>query len=342
MELTEKERLLNILVGQRADRPAVICPGGMMSAATTEVLRKVKGNFHTDPSVMTATAEEIRYATGFENLGVPFCMTVEAEALGSLVDLGDAAVEPRITDYEAEEPAEVTARPLPDPQKDGRLPAVLEAINLLARRNTGIPITGNLTGPVSLATSIIDPMKFFRLMRKDREGVQQLLIYLTEHLVSFAREQIAAGADVIAIADPTATGEILGGKNFREFVTPLLVRLVKEIRAAGAGAIVHICGDAGALLEELNNIKGAALSFDSLVDMKKAKEKLGTSPLMGNISTQLLHQGNPERIIRTVKRDVDCGVDIISPACGISLQTPLANLQTLTDTVKGLNNNDRP
>lgn len=342
MELTEKERLLATLAGKTTDRPAVICPGGMMSAATTEVLHKVKGNFHTNPAVMAETAQEIRRATGFENLGVPFCMTVEAEALGSLVDLGDAAVEPRVTDYGAEEPGGVTARSLPDLQKDGRLPVVLEAISLLARQKTEVPVIGNLTGPVSLATSVMDPMKFFRLMRRNREGIHLLLTYLTEHLVRFARQQIAAGADVVTIADPTATGEILGSNNFREFVTPHLIRLVKEIRAAGAGAIVHICGDAAVMLEELKNISGAALSFDSLVDMKKAGEKLGGIPLMGNISTQLLHQGAPERIARAVARNVDSGVKIISPACGISLQTPLENLQALTGAVKGLNVDDRP
>lgn len=341
MPLTEKQRLLAILDGRAADRPAVICPGGMMSAATTEVLRKAQGNFHTDPAVMAETAGEIRIATGFENLGVPFCMTVEAEPLGSRVDLGNAAVEPRVTAYGAQEPAEITDRPLPDPQKEGRLPVVLEAITRLAGSNNDIPVIGNLTGPVSLAASVIDPMKFFRLMRKNRDDVHLLLSYLTEYLVRFARLQVAAGADVIAVADPTATGEILGGANFREFVSPCLTRLVREIRAAGAGAIVHICGDAAALLDELNAIQGAAFSFDSLVNMKKARERLAAFPLMGNISTQLLHQGTPEKIIRAVKHDFASGAEIIAPACGISLQTPLFNLKTLTGAVKGLNPHDR-
>lgn len=341
MELTEKDRLQNILSGTTVDRPPVICPGGMMSAATVEVLIKERGNYHTNPLVMARTAENIRQVTGFENLGVPFCMTAEAEPLGSLVDLGNATVEPRVTAYAANELSEITACPPPDPQQDGRLPVILEAINLLASRSNGAPVIGNLTGPVSLATSVIDPMIFFRMVRKNPEKVSQLLNYLTEYLAEFARQQIAAGADVIAIADPTATGEILGSKNFGQLVTPLLRRLVEEIRTAGAGAIVHICGDAGILLEELNTLQGAALSFDSLVNMKKAKEKLATAPLMGNISTQLLHQGTPERIIRAMNGCFTSGVDIISPACGISLQTPLANLQTLTNVVRGLNNDDR-
>jgi len=332
--MTEKERLKSILNRKAADRPAVICPGGMMSAATTEALLKAKGNFHTDPGVMAETAEEIRAATGFENIGVPFCMTVEAESLGSLVDLGDVFVEPRVAEYGAQEPAEVTGRPLPDPQKEGRFPVILEAINLLAERNKDVPVIGNLTGPVSLASSVIDPMRFFRLLRKNREGVHLLLNYLTEYLVRLAHLQIAAGADVIAIADPTATGEILGCLNFREFVSPCLKRLVGEIRTAGSDAIIHICGDAAMLLDELYGIKGAALSFDSLVNMKKAKEKLEDVIVMGNISTQLIHQGTPDRIAGAVRHCIANKVDIISPACGISLKTPLPNLQTLTGTVK--------
>lgn len=335
IKLTEKERLLSIFDKVPVDRPAVICPGGMMSAATTEVLMNMGGGFHTDPAVMAKAAEEIKLATGFENLGVPFCMTVEAESLGSAVDLGDAFVEPRVTAYVSGEPAEIIGRPLPDPQNCGRIPVMLEAIRLLAGRNRDVPVVGNLTGPVSLATSIMDPLVFFRLMRRKPEDIRLLLDCLTEYLVRIASLQIAAGAGVIVISDPTATGEILGESNFREFVGPCLARITGEIRTSGSRAVVHICGDASALLEALKDIRECAFSFDSVVNMGKVREKLGGSVVMGNVSTQLLHQGTPERIARVVKHNIACGVDIISPACGISLMTPRLNLRALTAAVKG-------
>ena len=338
MALSEKERLLAILMGKVVDRPAVICPGGMMSAATTEVLGKSAGNFHTDPEVMAEMAKEIHRSTGFDNLGVPFCMTVEAEAFGSQVDLGDAAVEPRVMVYGVEE-LETIIWPDGDSTAEDRLAVVLKSIEILSQDNPDLPVIGNITGPVSLATSVLNPMQFFRLMRKEPAKVHGCLDYITDFLLDFARRQITAGADVIAIADPTSTGEIIGMANFREFVTPRLVRLVKEIKALGVGVIVHICGDATVLLAELNTIKGAALSFDSMVDMRKAKEKLTEVPLMGNISTQLLHRGSSERIVQAVDRNLNLGIDIISPACGISLQTPLPNLRALTSRVKALNLN---
>lgn len=335
MDFTEKTRLKAVLAGKKIDRAPVICPGGMMSAATTAVLGNFAGNFHTDPLVMAQAAEDIRRHTGFENLGVPFCMTVEAEVFGSSVDLGDAGVEPCITQYGAEQLAAITDRALPAPDSDGRSAVIIAAIKELAARNKDVPVIGNLTGPISLATSIMDPLIFFRLMRKKPEEVQNALAYLADYLVAFAREQVDAGAAAIAIADPTATGEIIGGANFQRFVVPLLTRLIEEINRAGAATIVHICGDATVLLDSLKEVNGAAFSFDSIVNLAKAKTILGDKPVMGNINTQMLHTGEPRRIIQNVSNLLAQDIDIIAPACGISLATPQANLKALTGAVKG-------
>lgn len=332
---TEKERLLAILDGETVDRAAVICPGGMMNAATTAVLTKIGKNVHADSRAMADAAAEVRRATGFENFGAPFCMTAEAECLRSRVDPGSELVEPCVAEYGLRNLAEAAELVLPDPHRDGRLPVILEALSILARQDGGgVPVIGNLTGPISLATSALDPLLFFRLMGKDPKGVHLFLEFVTEFLVEFARAQVSAGADAISIADPSATGEILGRSLFREFAAPYLARLVGAIRQTGARAILHICGDTSLLFEELNGIHGTAFSFDSVVSMKKARTKIDGAPLMGNLNTQLLHQSTPERVTKAVGRLIEQKVEIISPACGLSMQTPLENLKAMTDTAK--------
>ena len=72
--------------------------------------------------------------------------------------------------------------------------------------------------------------------------------------------------------------------------------------------------------------------------MKKARENLAAAPIMGNINTQLLHQGIPERVCRAVGHALEHKVDIIAPACGLSMSTPLENLRALTDMVKNVKN----
>ena len=97
--LTPKERLLRSLAKKKVDRHPVICPGGMMNAALVEIMQK---SGHTLPeahhvdSLMRELAYDVEENTGFENFGIPFCMTVEAEALGSPIDFGTLSCEPKI------------------------------------------------------------------------------------------------------------------------------------------------------------------------------------------------------------------------------------------------------
>ncbi|WP_373898161.1 uroporphyrinogen decarboxylase family protein [Haloimpatiens sp. FM7315] len=330
--MDEKERLIRILKGESVDRPPVICPGGMMNAAVTEVVKNIRGNHNLEVDSMVEASKKVQELTGFENYGVPFCMTVEAEPMGVEVDFGDKNVEPRITKYNDDDIEEIMARYKANPLKDGRMPVVLEAIRRL--KNDRIPVIGNLTGPMSTATSIIDPLILMKMLRKDPEKAYKFLKYVTEYSVNYVEEMIISGADVIAMSDPTATGEILGKKNFEKFIIPMYVEIVKAVHSKGKNIIIHICGDTKNILESLNNIGADALSFDSIVSMKYARNII-TTRLMGNVSTQLLQDGIKEKIEAITENCIDSGADIVSPACGLGMSTSIDNLKAMTYLVKG-------
>ena len=84
--ITPKERLFRVLKGEKVDRPPCICPGGMMNMIVEEVM-DITGvkwpEAHSDAGMMADLSEGIYTNGGFENFGVPFCMTVEAEAMGA-------------------------------------------------------------------------------------------------------------------------------------------------------------------------------------------------------------------------------------------------------------------
>jgi [methyl-Co(III) methanol-specific corrinoid protein]:coenzyme M methyltransferase len=46
-----------------------------------------------------------------------------------------------------------------------------------------------------------------------------------DNTIRFGEAMIAAGADLICIADPNATGDLLGPKAFAEFCLPFLNRM---------------------------------------------------------------------------------------------------------------------
>ncbi|MDR2434751.1 MAG: methylcobamide--CoM methyltransferase [Treponema sp.] len=331
------ERLRRKLDKKGADRPPVICPGGMMNAAIVEVMQKggrVLPDAHHEGGLMAGLAEDVQAFTGFENYGVPFCMTVEPEALGSSVNYGSLTCEPKIAREQFLHVKDVEFAPDGAVAKSRRGEAVLEAVNTLARRRADIPVIGSITGPVSSAASLVDPMTFFKELYRDRENAHRLLSYVTEQLVDWALCMAESGASVLSIADPTATGEILGPRLFEEYALPYLNQIVRAVHKTGRPVIVHICGDVGRVKQHLYNLESDALSVDAMVNLTLIKKENPDVTTMGNLSTYLLESGDPGRIQRAAENLLDKEIDIIAPACGLSTSSPLENIRAFTGAVK--------
>ncbi len=331
--MTPKERLNNAIKGNKVDRIPCICPGGMMNMITEELM-EICGIFlpdaHTNAQQMAVLASAAYEQGCFENYGVPFCMTVEAEALGAKVDMGNRVYEPHVTQYaigsveEWKKLAEIDAT-------CGRVKVVTDAIRLLKETSADVPIIGNITGPISTATSVIEPVIFYKEMRKKPEEVHQYLRFITSQLKKIAKAQIEAGADVIAISDPSGTGEILGPKYFEEYAVTYLNELIHCIKEEAIGTIVHICGQMRAVYQEVNQVQSDVLSFDSIVSMRDAKKQLQKRVLMGNVSTYTLEFGTPQKVRELTKQCMMQGSSIISPACGLGMKSPLINIRAMRD-----------
>ena len=140
----------------------------------------------------------------------------------------------------------------------------------------GVPIIGNLTGPISTASSVMEPVVFYKELRKKNKQAHAYMDFITRQLIAFGRAQIEAGADVIAISDPSGTGEILGPKYFEEFAVTYLNQLLDGLQEEKMGTIVHICGQMSPVYKEVNMVRSSVLSFDSVVPMKEARANLKT------------------------------------------------------------------
>ncbi len=334
---TEKQRLLAVLNKQPVDRPPVICPGGMMNAAIVEVMNSSKHILpaaHTDPALMAGLAAAVHDLTGFENLGLPFCMTVEAELLGSEIDLGTLECEPKISREVFASAAQVEYKDIADILTNGRIPVVCQAAASLAARYPDIPVIGSLTGPVSTAASIIDPLRFLKDLRKNPTASHQVFAYVTDLLIGFAHRLIDHGAAVIAIGDPTATGEILGPNMFAEYAVAYINKLTTAVQQRNVPVIVHICGNLNSVKPLIPSLHANAISTDAVVSLQQLKAEFPQLTTMGNVSTYLLEFGQPEKVARQTGNLLTQGIDIIAPACGLSTSTALPNIRALTDTVR--------
>jgi [methyl-Co(III) methanol-specific corrinoid protein]:coenzyme M methyltransferase len=332
--MTEKERLLKALRGEVVDRRPVICPGGMMTMACREVMVKTGCRWpdvHRDAGKMATLSLAMRDETGMENLGIPFCMTVEAEALGGEVEDGDEVTEPGIVRYPLKSvPEWKSLKPL-NPYRDGRLPTILECTGILSKSAPNTAVVGNLVGPLSLATSLIEATLLYKALRQMPEDVHGFLGFLTENSIRYAEALISNGADLISIADPSATGEILGPKNFETFALPYLNEMTRHIHRLGRPVIVHICGNIHAIAGSLKGLAADCISFDAPVDITMMRNTLPRKRLMGNVCTRLLLNGAPDVISRASANILRSGIDILAPACGVSARTPVKHLQAMAE-----------
>lgn len=336
-DFSPKERLLRVLQHEKVDRPPVICTGGMMNAAIVDVMEQT-GNVlpaaHHDERLMADLSEAVYQNTGFEDLGLPFCMTVEAEVLGSEIDFGSLTCEPKIAKENFASVSQVQFRDFSSLINSGRLNTVAKAGYILAKKNPDVPVIGSLTGPISTAASIVDPITFLKELRKDRENAHRVIDYVSQFLVMYAKLLVENGASFIAIGDPTATGEILGPKMFEEYALKYLNQIIGEVHRLGVPVILHICGDMKSVKHLIPRLESDTLSTDALVNLRLLKEEFPGLVTMGNLSTYLLQFGTADKVTDQANKLVLDGIDIISPACGLSTSSALTNITAMTNTVK--------
>lgn len=336
--LTPKERLNKVLSKEKTDRPPCICPGGMMNMVITEIMEEAHITFpqaHMNAQMMADLAAAVYEKGCFENYGVPFCMTIEAEDFGAKVDMGTNIYEPHVVEYCINSVTQ-WEKALPINYQEGRAKVVVDAIKLLKAKGEDVPIIGNLTGPISTASSIVEPVVFYKELRKNNNKSHEFLDFVTKQLILFAKQQIKAGADIIAISDPSGTGEILGPKLFEEFAVKYINRIIDAIQKENIPVIVHICGQMKKVYPQLNKIKSDVLSFDSIVSIGEARKELGDRILMGNVSTYAIEFADPEKISQLTEKCVKDGSDIISPACGLGMKSTLKNVKAMREAlIKG-------
>src|SRR5512144_1299284 len=119
-----------------------------MNAAIVDGMRRTghtlpEGHFSSE--LMAEISRDVHDDTGFENFGIPFCMTVEAEVLGSEIDFGTLACEPKIARQVFPSTQSVVYKDIASMLDAGRIRAVAEAGERLSKANPEVPVIGSIT-----------------------------------------------------------------------------------------------------------------------------------------------------------------------------------------------------
>jgi len=198
---------------------------------------------------------------------------------------------------------------------------------------SGILKGAYVVGPYTLAGLIMGADEAAMATLTDPDGLHRLCGFAAEKIREYGRLLISAGAEVIAVLEPSAV--MLGPAQFREFSAAYVRDLAARFRRSGVSSIYHVCGNTMHLLADMAAAGVAGLSLDAPetgVDLPLAAQRVPPETiLIGNISpTGAMLRGTPEEVRRGVEALLDgmSGVDrfVLSTGCDLPQETPPANI----------------
>ncbi|MEW6423754.1 MAG: MtaA/CmuA family methyltransferase [Bacillota bacterium] len=332
-EITGRERIIKVLSGEKADRLPVLC---VNQTATYEQMEQLNAHWpeaHYRAQEMARLASGAHFILGFDAVRVPFCQTVEAEALGCKIKDGGR--------YNFPSPASCPYKPGDHPEipsnylERGRIRELIEAVKLL-KEMTGEEalIIGGINGPYSIAGSLLGVTALLRNSFRRPQLVTPFLEIGVSAGSLLAKELIKAGADVICIEDMMASLDLISPKIYREVVFAYEKKLLAELQTIPT--IIHICGKLDDVIEDIAGLGVTMISVDPKVNAPKAIEKLKKFerfiPIIGGVDTaNTLFSGNVNKIKEEVSKAIADGYHMIAPGCAIPPSTSVRALRAMVE-----------
>lgn len=340
-----KENLLSVLSGNEVDVAPVV---SVTQLALTDAMEKTGASWpeaHNDSEKMAELGSSLYELVGLECARIPFCLTVEAEAMGAQVDLGGKDKPPQVSSSPFVNADDID---IPSDFLDsGRIPTVLKAVEILNDKYEDLPIIVGITGPFTLTGHLIGVENLVRLLKTNPDEIEDAVENSLDACMDYVEALSDVGPDVICIAEPTASPELIDPLQFKSIAKPRLEDLAGFINEK---KVLHICGSTQGIIRDMATIGYDGISIEEKVDITKAKEdiegvssnKVGgkslpttrdsSSVVIGNISTsQTLFSGSVEDVKNEVKKALDDGVDVLAPSCGLAPLSPLANIKAMIE-----------
>ncbi|MDD4250447.1 MAG: MtaA/CmuA family methyltransferase, partial [Methanosarcina sp.] len=301
-EYTPKERLYRALRKQPVDRMPAVCFTQTATVEQMEACGAFWPEAHADATKMATLAEAGHTLIGFEAVRVPFDITAEAELFGCGIKAGDLKQQPSVIKH--------VVKNLEDLDKlreynlnEGRISQVLEAVKILSEKyGKELPIIGSMIGPFSLAQHLNGDAWFGNLFTGE-EVVPALLDFCSDFNIAYAKAMAENGMDTLAIIDPTASYELIGGEFYEKYALPYQKKIVDAMKELDIATVLHICGNTtkGLSIMEKTGVEG--ISVDQRVDIATAKGNVENALIIGNLDpVAVLWNGTPEDVAAASKK----------------------------------------
>lgn len=194
---------------------------------------------HGDAHALCRMAAALKNETRADMAFLPFCCTVEAEALGANITLGNADSGPRPAGYAYDSlDAFLNDNRCMD-FGQGRIKAILEVCRILKKQGEMVAV--EISGPVSVLSALVDFAVLFKCWRKDAALTTRAFLHIGGQLERYAKELCAAGVDLVSFADPAAAPHIIGPRFSSMLANAFLAPFLQSMTSSLHDATLHLC-----------------------------------------------------------------------------------------------------
>lgn len=263
-----------------------------------------------------------------------------AEAMGCELQIEPDSVA-FVKDQLVKEPSDLDKIEVADPERDGRLPIHLKAIELVKERiGKDVSIFKYVPGPLTLASVLRGQDKFLMELVRKPDFIHDILKPASESSKRYSVATVEHGADIAVVADPIASSSIISPNMFDQFAFSPIKDVLKSISDAGGIPSLHICGNTIPILERMLDTEARLIELDYKVDLQFAKDIIGKSVcIQGNIDpVGILLNGKPSDVERKARECIEKaargGGFILSSGCEIPLNAPFENIKAMVSAAK--------
>ena len=227
---------------------------------------------------------------------------------------------------------------VPDPQRDGRMPMLLDAIRRVRDElGDSVCVTGRVAAPFSSTALLYGIQEAMMLIYTDPDLLHATNEFFVDLQAAFARAQLEAGAHALWVGDCNAMSNLIRLEQYEAFAFGPCRQLCRAIREAGGLSFMHASEEKLPYIEKQCELGCDVLSVGPGADIGKAKEAAqGKVALMGNLDPiEVLEKGTPAEVAAEAERIVTIGKQgggyIFDTGEMVPRDTPEANMRAMLD-----------
>lgn len=338
--MNARERVLKVIAGELPDRVPVCLHNFLPAAREAGISMEA---YRTDPQAIVQAHLIAVEKYQHDCILVDLDTTLLAEAMGAPADA--TADQPgHIAGPAIAELDEVDRLRVVDPQRDGRLPVLLEAIRLL-RKEVGdaVAIRGNCDqAAFSLACLMRGNEDFLMDLVEDPDSPQlhQLLEVCHQSHLAVHHAVMKAGADFSSLGDSFSGPDVIAPAMYESFARTFHERLILDLKAKGIFTVIHICGNTNSIFNSLETLPYCGFEIDYKTDAELAKRTIGREHvLFGNIDPSgVVGRGTVQQVREASRQLIEKwkpgGGFILNAGCAIPAGTPPENIHALVQAAR--------